>query len=561
MLAVSPGLLLADAVAVLANGHYSFIIPAQPETPTAPLSLKRVLLEPRRHYADDYKGVEEENVFGRQWAVWTDAVLTRARAKGHEGERLTLHRQSPLTLEWDDFLDSEAINEMLEWHRRQRAELMTMRPDGAMLDWCFYDEHTAAWVAELKRNGTLSEAEAEVPCPVRAESSAAALERALVYSTNFQADYDREETQRSVGRIEQAIVKKLGWSHSALFFAGSASVLEYPPGAAYELHTDCDVDDGSALASNGRIFSLVVYLNEPPSGGETEFDGTYDGTEPLRVKPRAGRALLWRNLHGSGPGECDRRTFHRALPPVGGPKMVLQIFFHMRPNPTLVGSAGRRILCDGSRSCRRYVADATYTREPADYDLADPYCQHRLYGQRNMSAVGYGEVPPFRGAIAAFGAAHHHTRSPSDHRNLALAFLKRAKAYTFRQRPLPMEAGRALKTAQWHALITLRMLRAPRPWKVNDHTTRRLSPLKQAAAFEGEMNWAIRGVKQGLEQVLREPNAGANQVNAAMRIIDRVPDPSSADSEAPDELLSRQEATWEQNIRNEIDGHYPGEGF
>ena len=90
MLAVSPGLLLADAVAVLANGHYSFIIPAQPETPTAPLSLKRVLLEPRRHYADDYKGVEEENVFGRQWAAWTaDAVLTRAHAKGHEGERLT----------------------------------------------------------------------------------------------------------------------------------------------------------------------------------------------------------------------------------------------------------------------------------------------------------------------------------------------------------------------------------------------------------------------------------------------------------------------------------------
>ena len=89
MLAVFPGLLLADAVAVLANGHYSFIIPAQPETPTAPLSLKRVLLEPRRHYADDYKGVEEENVFGRQWAAWTDAVLTRAHAKGHEGERLT----------------------------------------------------------------------------------------------------------------------------------------------------------------------------------------------------------------------------------------------------------------------------------------------------------------------------------------------------------------------------------------------------------------------------------------------------------------------------------------
>ena len=80
---------VADAVAVLANGHYSFIIPAQPETPTAPLSLKRVLLEPRRHYADDYKGVEEENVFGRQWAAWTDAVLTRAHAKGHEGERLT----------------------------------------------------------------------------------------------------------------------------------------------------------------------------------------------------------------------------------------------------------------------------------------------------------------------------------------------------------------------------------------------------------------------------------------------------------------------------------------
>ena len=264
----------ADAAALLVNGHMSFIVSTPPHRQSMPPpnpALVQALLEPRRHYADLYNSVDEENFYGRQWASWTNAMLDRAR---DEGDTLTLLSQSPLMVQWDDFMDSDSVDKLLEWHQQQSANDMARRRDGAAAaEWCFYDQHTAAWVAELKRNGTLGEEEDEVPCPVRAESSTAVLEHTLHYSTAWQADYDREETQLSVGQLEKAVVDKLGWGQEALFFAGASSVLEYPPGAAYQSHTDCEVDDMSAHASNGRIFSLLVYLNEPPSGGETVFDG------------------------------------------------------------------------------------------------------------------------------------------------------------------------------------------------------------------------------------------------------------------------------------------------
>ena len=74
-----------------------------------------------------------------------------------------------------------------------------------------------------------------------------------------------------------------------------------------------------------------------PRAGHTEFDGTYDGTRPVLIAPKAGRAVLWRNLHGHGPGECDRRTFHRTLPSAGGDTISLELGFHMRPFPSLRG--------------------------------------------------------------------------------------------------------------------------------------------------------------------------------------------------------------------------------
>ena len=61
-----------------------------------------------------------------------------------------------------------------------------------------------------------------MPCAHRERRRCpAVLKRALPYSTAFRADYAREETQRSVGRLEKAIVEKLGWGQQALFFAGA----------------------------------------------------------------------------------------------------------------------------------------------------------------------------------------------------------------------------------------------------------------------------------------------------------------------------------------------------
>ncbi len=79
----------------------------------------------------------------------------------------------------------------------------------------------------------------------------------------------------------------------------------YAPGESFDAHVD----------GMGRVHTVLVYLNDGFAGGETAFPDI-----GLAVPPRAGTALVFRNLDGAGRAIPWSR--HAGLPCEGGTKYV-----------------------------------------------------------------------------------------------------------------------------------------------------------------------------------------------------------------------------------------------
>ena len=80
------------------------------------------------------------------------------------------------------------------------------------------------------------------------------------------------------------------------------------------------------MAQGGqRVGTLLVYLNDVASGGETVFP-----TLGLGVKPKRGRCLLF--FPGFEDGRRDERLLHAALPAVEE-KWVAQVWVRAEPDP------------------------------------------------------------------------------------------------------------------------------------------------------------------------------------------------------------------------------------
>jgi prolyl 4-hydroxylase len=94
-------------------------------------------------------------------------------------------------------------------------------------------------------------------------------------------------------------------------------VLRYRQGQEYRPHVDWDGGE------NGRILTVLVYLNEDYEGGETLFVKT-----GLRVKGRKGDALVFR----STTADCafDPMSEHAGLPVTGGVKYLASRWVHAR---------------------------------------------------------------------------------------------------------------------------------------------------------------------------------------------------------------------------------------
>ncbi|XP_076808598.1 uncharacterized protein LOC143451757 [Clavelina lepadiformis] len=139
---------------------------------------------------------------------------------------------------------------------------------------------------------------------------------------------------------------------------GKFQVTSYGQGVGYKLHTDCKEHNTDR---RDRFATILVYLQDVQSGGETEF------TElDIKVKPKKGRALVWNNMDANG--NCDLTSYHQAATVQKGKKYILQRWYYYENFPTLGKRTWEpeiptrtfgltpRVMCDrfDSGSCRWY---------------------------------------------------------------------------------------------------------------------------------------------------------------------------------------------------------------
>jgi prolyl 4-hydroxylase len=87
-------------------------------------------------------------------------------------------------------------------------------------------------------------------------------------------------------------------------------ILRYRPGQEFKPHRDC-----TEMSDNQRILTMLVYLNDAYTGGETEFLDS-----GLKVRGKTGDGLLFRNADERGVP--DPHSLHAGLPVQSGEKVV-----------------------------------------------------------------------------------------------------------------------------------------------------------------------------------------------------------------------------------------------
>jgi hypothetical protein len=137
--------------------------------------------------------------------------------------------------------------------------------------------------------------------------------------------FSAADTDVVVQSIDSLIAKVL---HSPPENGERLAMLHYRPGQAYAPH--CDWIDPAApgkakiVAHGGqRIATLLVYLNDGFTGGETHFvrlDWSFRG--------QSGDALLWSNVRPDGA--IDPTTLHAGRTPVSGEKWLLSKWMRNR---------------------------------------------------------------------------------------------------------------------------------------------------------------------------------------------------------------------------------------
>ncbi len=96
-------------------------------------------------------------------------------------------------------------------------------------------------------------------------------------------------------------------------------VLSYRAGQEYRPHLDA-----LGGVDNQRILTVLVYLNDGYSGGETVF--TESG---LAIRGRRGDAIMFRNIDGAR--RADLRSRHAGLPVTAGRKLIASRWIRERP--------------------------------------------------------------------------------------------------------------------------------------------------------------------------------------------------------------------------------------
>lgn len=131
--------------------------------------------------------------------------------------------------------------------------------------------------------------------------------------------------------IEDAGIRLLQARAAALAGAELAhceplTLLHYAPGEQYRPHRDYYLPSAPQMSDGGgqRNATVCVYLNEVQAGGETAFPA-----RDLDVRPRRGRAVMFRNVHADGRPDMD--SLHAGMPVRAGEKWLSTCWIRARP--------------------------------------------------------------------------------------------------------------------------------------------------------------------------------------------------------------------------------------
>ncbi|MBA3477028.1 MAG: 2OG-Fe(II) oxygenase [Lautropia sp.] len=129
-----------------------------------------------------------------------------------------------------------------------------------------------------------------------------------------------------VQRVEQRIAALTGVPVDC---GEPLQMLHYGLGGEYLAHQDFfdPADPGSPVLTKvggQRIATLVIYLNNVPEGGDTNFPEL-----ELSVKPRKGSAVYFEYLNAAG--QLDTRCLHAGTPVAKGDKWIATKWLRQRP--------------------------------------------------------------------------------------------------------------------------------------------------------------------------------------------------------------------------------------
>ncbi len=109
-------------------------------------------------------------------------------------------------------------------------------------------------------------------------------------------------------------------------FSEPSQVQRYHCGNQFKLHADAfeNVPKDHYVRGENRSWTFMIYLNDVPKGGETHFERLN-----VKIKPKAGMAVVWYNLLPNGHVNYD--TVHEGLPVLEGKKYIITKWFRQKP--------------------------------------------------------------------------------------------------------------------------------------------------------------------------------------------------------------------------------------
>lgn len=141
----------------------------------------------------------------------------------------------------------------------------------------------------------------------------------LQLRTSSDASFDPLIEDFSLRMVQQRMASAAGME---LVQAEHLVVLNYQPGQEYRPHRDYRPPESlrnDVPTAGNRARTICVYLQEPEAGGETVFP-----VAGLTVEPRAGRAVIFDNLHADGSPDTD--SLHAGLPVQQGEKWLATLW-------------------------------------------------------------------------------------------------------------------------------------------------------------------------------------------------------------------------------------------